>query len=132
PTRPRRTLPAKHGLQWDCVTSSTVIFSAAKMGRSAARFHIEICPTFAQNRCGIIGLCCQVLAGEQSSRAAAELLDLQRLRSVERSHFELRDVHPQAAGPVVEGLIGSAGLGLTRTGSTNWALSSIFSASTID
>ena len=63
---------------------------------------------------------------------AAEPLDLERPRSIERSHFELREVHPQAAGPVVEVLIGSAGLGLTRTGSTNWALSSIFSASTND
>jgi hypothetical protein len=99
--------------------SPTIVVGAAKMGRSAARFHIEICPIFAQNRSGIIGLCCQDLAGERSSRLAAEPLDLERPRSIERSHLELREFHPQGRRPVVEVFIGSAGLDLTMTGSTS-------------
>ena len=99
--------------------SSTIVAGAAKMGRSAARFHVEICPTFAQNRRGIVGLRCQDLAGERSSRLAAELLDLEPPRSIERSHLELREVHPQGRRPVVEVFIGHAGLGLTMTGSTS-------------
>jgi hypothetical protein len=102
------------------------------MGRSAARLHIEICPTFAQNRCAIIGLGCQDLAGERCSKLAAELLTLSAARSIERSHLELREVHPEAAAPVVKVFIGSTGLSMTMTGSTSWVLSSIFSTSTND
>ena len=35
------------------------VYGAAEMGRSAARFNAEICSTFAQNRCGVMGICCR-------------------------------------------------------------------------
>ena len=89
------------------------------MGRSAARFHIEICPTFAQNRCGIIGLCCQDLADKRSSRLAVELLDLDCPRSIERSHLELFGRSIPKAAQVVKVFIGSTGLSVTMTGSTS-------------
>jgi len=49
------------GLQWHSGTSSMVVFGAAEMGRSGARFQFEICSTFAQYQCGMTGVCCRVL-----------------------------------------------------------------------